>query len=257
MVVARILEMNREQAKERLSAFRLDKAEAPNPPMREALEFAARDPELSDWLVRLREFDEIFTEKLASICPPEGLKENILWSLEARANRIQSWRASWLALAAIIVLTAIALSYQSGFFSSSTPSFRNFRSEILVMVAVKPRPQLDLETANLRTAEAFIDARQAPRLGRFPQKLRDVPTEGCRVFLWHQQPASLTCFHLPSGNLIHLVVIREEAVGGLAIPFGQYSENGWQMVFEKKDGMIVMWASEAPMNELEQLLFNT
>jgi hypothetical protein len=105
--------------------------------------------------------------------------------------------------------------------------------------------------------EAFIDARQAPRLGRFPQKLRDVPTEGCRVFLWHQQPASLTCCHLPSGNLIHLVVIREEAVGGLAIPFGQYSENGWQMMFEKKGGMILMWASDAPMNELEQLLFNT
>ena len=85
MVVARILEMNREQAKECLSAFRLDKAEAANVPMREALEFAARDPELSDWLVNLREFDEIFTEKLASICPPEGLKENILRSLEANA----------------------------------------------------------------------------------------------------------------------------------------------------------------------------
>jgi hypothetical protein len=77
--------MNREQAKECLSAFRLDKAEAANVPMREALEFAARDPELSDWLVNLREFDEIFTEKLASICPPEGLKENILRSLEANA----------------------------------------------------------------------------------------------------------------------------------------------------------------------------
>jgi hypothetical protein len=175
--------------------------------MREALELAASDPGLSDWLVNLRNFDEIFTEKLASICPPEGLKENILRSLEANANRIQSWRTSWLALAAIIVLSAIALSYQSGFFTSSNRSFRNFLAEVLVMVAVKPGPQLDLETASLRTAEAFIDARQAPRLGRFPQKLRDVPTEGCRVFLWHQQPASLTCFHLPSGNLIHRSVL--------------------------------------------------
>jgi hypothetical protein len=104
--------MNREQAKECLSAFRLDKTEVANPLMREALELAARDLELSDWLVNLRNFDEIFAEKLASICPPEGLKENILRSLEANANRIQSWRTSWLALAAIIVLTAVALSYQ-------------------------------------------------------------------------------------------------------------------------------------------------
>ena|ERR1700730_5098762 len=67
----------------------------------------------------------------------------------------------------------------------------------------------------------------------------------------------LLVFHLPSGNLIHLVVIREEAVGGLGIPSGPYSENAWHMMFEEKDGMIVMWASEAPMDELKQLLLDT
>jgi hypothetical protein len=249
--------MNREQAKECLHAFRVSNAEGTNPPKREPLELAASDPELSDWLVHQREFDEILTEKLASICPPEGLKENILRSLEANAAPTQSWKTTWLALAATIVLVAIALSYQSGFFSSSIQSFRNFRSDVLVMVAIKPRPQLDLETATLTTAEAFIDARQAPRLRWFPQKLREVPTEGCRVFLWRQQPASLTCFHLPSGKLLHLVVIRQQAVGGLGIASGQYSENGWHMMFEEKDGVIVMWASETPMNELKELLFDT
>jgi hypothetical protein len=53
------------------------------------------------------------------------------------------------------------------------------------------------------------------------------------------------------------VVIREEAVGDLGIPSGRYSENGWHMLFEKKDGLIVLWVSEAPMNELKQLLFET
>jgi hypothetical protein len=28
-------------------------------------------------------------------------------------------------------------------------------------------------------------------------------------------------------------------------------------MFEEKDGMIVMWASEAPMDELKQLLLDT
>ena len=249
--------MTKERAKECLSAFRAYTAEALDPTLREALELATRDSELGDWLLRHQEFDEIFIEKLSSICPPEGLKENILRLLEAKVHPIQSWRTGWLALAATIVLAAIVLGGQFGFLDISTQSLRQFRSDALVMVGVRPRPQLDLETASLGTAEAFIDAHEAPRLSRFPQKLREVPTEGCRVFLWHQQLASLTCFHLPSGNLIHLVVIREEAVGGLAIPFGQYSENGWQTVFEKKDGMILMWASDAPMNELEQLLFNT
>jgi hypothetical protein len=60
--------MNREQAKECLSAFRVSKVSVTDPPMREALELAARDPELSNWLAHLQEFDEIFAKKLASIC---------------------------------------------------------------------------------------------------------------------------------------------------------------------------------------------
>ncbi len=53
------------------------------------------------------------------------------------------------------------------------------------------------------------------------------------------------------------MVIRQQAVGGLGIASGQYSENGWHMMFEEKDGVIVMWASETPMNELKELLFDT
>src|SRR5260370_23285743 len=178
--------------------FRVIKGGRTAPPMREALELAAKDPELSNWLAHLQEFDEIFAKKLASICPPEGLKENILRLLEANAGPIPSWRTSWLALASTIVLVTIALSYQSDSFTSSTQSFRNFCSDVLVMVAVKPRPQLDLEATTLRTAEAFIDARQAPRLGRLPQKLRDVPTEGCAFsYGTNSQPLSLVSTCLP------------------------------------------------------------
>ena len=64
--------MNREQAKECLHAFRVSNAEGTNPPKREPLELAASDPELSDWVVPQREFDEILTEKLASIMVSPG-----------------------------------------------------------------------------------------------------------------------------------------------------------------------------------------
>lgn len=83
--------MNREQAKECLSAFRVSKAEGTNRPKREALELAAKDPELNNWLAHLQEFDEIFAKKLASICPPEGQKENILRLLEANAGRLAAY----------------------------------------------------------------------------------------------------------------------------------------------------------------------
>ena len=126
--------MTKERAKECLSAFRAYTAEALDPTLREALELAARDSELGDWLLRHQEFDEIFIEKLTSICPPEGLKEHILRSLQTKVHPIQSWRTGWLALAATIVLAGIVVSYQFGFFGGSTQSFGKFRSDALVTV---------------------------------------------------------------------------------------------------------------------------
>jgi hypothetical protein len=83
------------------------------------------------------------------------------------------------------------------------------------------------------------------------------PTAGCRVFIWRKHPASLTCFRRPSGNLLHLVVIGEDALPDSKMPSGPYSENGWNLVFQRKNGLIVMWASQAPMDDLKQLLVQT
>ncbi len=249
--------MTREQAKEYLSAVRAEGADTADPALREALELLQEDAELARWFARQREFDEILIEKFSSIQPPGGLRENILASLDGRVRPMQPARMAWLALAATVVVAALGLSYQFGLLPGSTQPFRKFRSDALAMVAVKPGPKLDLETASLGTAETFIDAHQAPRLDQFPEKLQGMPTAGCRVFLWNQHRASLTCFCLPSGNILHLVVIREEAIGGSGVPSGPYSENGWHLMFQKKDGLILMWASQAPMEELKQLLIAT
>jgi hypothetical protein len=163
----------------------------------------------------------------------------------------------WLALAATVVLAAFLLSHQVDLFRSPSERFRSFYSDALALVGVKPTPKFDLETASLGTAQSFLEQRNAPRLGQFPQKLQAMATAGCRVFVWRQHPASLTCFRLPSGNLLNLMVIREDAVGDSNMPTGPYWENGWQLIFQKKNGLIVMWASQAPMDELKGLLVET
>jgi hypothetical protein len=246
--------MTRKEAKEYLSAFRADGADETDPTLQEALELARKDSELSTWLAQQREFDKILVEKFASISPPEGLKEMIIESLEGTARPIQSWRIGWLALAATVVLAALLLSQKIDFFRGSSEQFRSFRSDALAMVSVKPAPKLDLETPSLGTAETFITAHDSPRLADFPQKLRAMTTAGCRVFVWRQHPASLTCFRLPSGHLLHLVVIRADAVGNSDMPSEPFSENGWHLMFQKKEGLLVMWASQAPMDELKQLV---
>ncbi len=246
--------MTREQAKECLSALRAHGADDADPTLQEALELARKDSELGSWLAQQREFDNILVEKLASISPPEGLKDIILETLEGTARPIQSWRMGWFALAATIVLAALLLGQKVDLFRGSSQKFRNFRSDALAMVSVKPAPILDLETPSLGTTQAFIAAHDAPRLQQFPQKLQAMDTAGCRVFIWRQHPASLTCFHLPSGKFLHAVVIRADALGNPDLPSGVYSENGWHVMFQKKGGLLVMWASQAPMEELKQFI---
>jgi len=199
----------------------------------------------------------MFLEKLSSIRPPEGLKETILESLKETARPVHSRRFAWPALAAAVVLATFFLSQQLITFRNPSSQFDRFWPDALAMVAAKPVPKLDLETASLAVAQAFIEERAAPRLGRFPPKLQAMATAGCRVFVWQQHLASLTCFRLSSGVLLHLIVIDQKALGDPKMPSGLYSENGWHMMFQKTNGLIVMWASQAPMDDLKQLLVET
>jgi hypothetical protein len=108
--------MTREEAKEYLSAVRPHGADAADPTLQQALELAKKDSELGSWLARQQEFDQILIEKFSLIRPPEGLKENILESLEEATRPIQSWRMGWLALAATVVLAALLLSHRVDLF---------------------------------------------------------------------------------------------------------------------------------------------
>jgi hypothetical protein len=249
--------MTREEAEELLSALRPHGADGADPVFREALELARKDSDLGAWLARQQEFDQMLVEELSSIRPPEGLRETILESLRKTARPLQFWQNAWPALAAAAVLVAFFLSQQVLTLRNPSSRFQSFRSDALAMVAVRPAPKLDLETASLGISQAFIQQHEAPRLGQFPLKLQAMATAGCRVFVWRQHLASLTCFRLPSGTLLHLMVIDANALRDPKLPSGLLSANGWHMMFEKKNGLIVMWASQAPMDELKQVLIES
>ena len=106
--------MTKERAKECLRAFRAYPAEATDTTLREALELATRDSELGDWLLRHQEFDEIFIEKLTSIGPPEGLKENFFGHRKQKFIPFNLGGWVGLALAATIVLAAVVIGDQFG-----------------------------------------------------------------------------------------------------------------------------------------------
>jgi hypothetical protein len=66
-----------------LSAYRPNGVDARDAFFEEALEQAKRDPELMEWFVKQRVFDDVIVSKLRTIEPPAGLNLEILAGLRA------------------------------------------------------------------------------------------------------------------------------------------------------------------------------
>lgn len=76
--------MNRERAKEILSAFR-DGIDSPDSPeFVEAFRLLEHDDELAEWYFSDKEFDDEFAAKLRCCEPPEGLKDRIFDALDEK-----------------------------------------------------------------------------------------------------------------------------------------------------------------------------
>ena len=102
-------EITNQSAKFVLNAYRPNGADAQDPVFRDALEQAARDPELAGWFKEQRSFDSLIAGKLAEFQPPAALYSTILAGI---ANRSPVRRFAFrplLALAAVLVLSGMIL----------------------------------------------------------------------------------------------------------------------------------------------------
>lgn len=75
--------MDKDQARFILRTFRPDGADAHDADFTAALELAARDRELGEWLARERAFDADFAQALSGIAIPADLRDDILAGLAA------------------------------------------------------------------------------------------------------------------------------------------------------------------------------
>jgi hypothetical protein len=243
--------MNLDDAKEILSAYRSDDRDREDPIFREALEQMASDGDLKKWFEEQHAMDRAIRQKLASIEAPADLRARVMAQIrghEARGRRFTL--PPWLAIAACLVLGGFAVFYSR---ITGPNRFQEFRSEALAMVSKQGGPLLDLETPNLSETQTFLREHQAPCYEALPAALKSMETAGCRAFVWKEHPASLTCFRLPGGQFLHLVVIDQAAVGGANIAVGMKSMGEWHVMFQQKDGMLLMWATRAPMEELKRM----
>ena len=49
-------------------------------------------------------------------------------------------------------------------------------------------------------------------------------------------------------------MINRKAIGNSNIPVGMKSVGDWHVMFQQKDEMLMMWATQAPMEQLKQMV---
>jgi hypothetical protein len=247
-------EITNESAKFVLHAYRPNGADARDPIFRAALEQATRDPELGAWLKEQRAFDSLIAGKLAEFQPPATLHSAIMAGIANRSPKRRFTLRPLLALAAVLVLSGAILlpSYLES--RSRSKLIEQFQRANLTMLSSTPVPQLDLVTDEFSRTQEYLAEMKAPCIPFLPGSLLDLPTAGCKTLRWKGQELSLTCFRLPSGELLHVFVIGEKAFRSINIGDGFEEMDGWHFKCKRIDGMLLMFVSRAPMNEMKQFI---
>lgn len=242
--------MTNEAAKFVLNTYRPSGADAQDPTFRAALDQAARDPDLAAWFKEQRFFDSLVAAKLTEITPPPNLHSAILAGMATRPPARRFAMRPILALAAVLVVTAvIVIDYDS-----RTALIEKFEKSNLTMLSSPGSPQLDLVTNDFARTQEYLAQINAPCVPQLPGALLGLPTVGCKAFTWNNQQLSLTCFRLPSGELLHVFVIDESAFRESKIAGSFQEMDGWHVKYERRDGMLMMFVSRASMSEIKKYI---
>ncbi|QJE97109.1 hypothetical protein [Luteolibacter luteus] len=274
--------MDKEEARFILRCFRPDGADAGNPDFAEALAWAAKDRELGEWLAHersqdadfatalnavvipgeLREeiltglamergdltprpdaFDHSLMGAMAAICPPAGLRCEILAAMQRTAAPRRSWKWTWLWGAPLAAAAGIAFAFVGGRPDAVVTSTSGLAQNEAPAKRARLASNDDLPAGNVGTIPVstisiskvetgFIDTYEDPRFtldlknpdhhalfehlkaaklpcpnACLPKGLKDVPGLGCRELKIDGKRGALVCFK-QEDDLVHLVAFK-------------------------------------------------
>ncbi len=247
-------EITNESAKFVLSAYRPNGADAQDPVFHAALEQAARDPELAAWFKEQRSFDSLITDKLTEFQPPATLYSTIVAGLANRSPMRRFTVRPLLSLAAVLVLSGAILLHFFAESGSRSRLMEQYQKANLTMLDSNPPFRLDLMTADFSRTQEYLAEMKAPCIPFLPSPLLDLPTAGCKTLHWQGQELSLTCFRLPSGELLHVFVIDEKAFRSVNVADKIREMDGWHVKCLRRAGMLMMFVSRASMAEIKEYI---
>jgi hypothetical protein len=202
--------MNREQAKEILSAFRPGTGDQQDPLFAEALELARHDSELAAWFKERQAFDAAVSRRLETVPLPTNLPEAIRAGVNRRWRTAYRRREVLTALAACLMLfLGLAGLWWRHENRQPATQFAACRRDMVQFLQQFPR--LDLETENLADARRWLADTHHLQDVQFPARLQRFPTIGCRTIDWHGRSLALVCF-VVDGEIVHFIVIPRSSI---------------------------------------------
>lgn len=194
--------MNSDQAKEILLLCRPHAGDGQDPQVREALELAQRDPELSHWLELHQARQSALRDKFRQIPVPEGLKEQIISEHAAslrRAPRFRQWAVVMAPLVILFVVLAVGLVLHRRPADDTLAIFQQQMAGFALRGYA-----MDLLTNDPAQIRAYLEQRQSPADYTLTGPLKQTAQSGCAVEGWQATRVSMICFQtgrpLPPGS---------------------------------------------------------
>ncbi|TVR52130.1 MAG: hypothetical protein EA425_05690 [Puniceicoccaceae bacterium] len=248
--------MDNHTAKEILSAYRPNGADAEDPNFRAALQHCERDPAMKAWLADQEQFDRRFADALADIRGPAKGRESILATLPfsrevtAAAGNRRSWlKFTALGLAALLVLSAVYMGSLLRLGPSLEPG------EFALSRLAGSIVLLDYRASDVTSLQTWLHDRGAPVPGSLPEALALASAVGCKVFSNDRGgQISVLCVKI-EGNLVHIFVFDDQTRDLLDAPRGQWwQENNYNLIAWEDNATVMAVATRAEPLLLPALL---
>lgn len=268
--------MDKQQAKFILQSFRPDGADATDAHFTDALRLVAQDRELGDWFARERaadarfasalleveipddlkeqivaitgengtsgiewdeSFDEVFSDALHELRPPEGLRDEILAAMQieqeqgrrtteaSTAHHRPVWSRRWPRVAAVASVAAAMVI--GGFLAYQMTAPRGSKDGIFKASEVQYHAgnflnagfDFDVQNEDPGYINRWLSDHQLPSANTIPVGLKDLRSMGCmEMTLPGAKKASIICFLEGSGGNIYLVVAKNHDVRNDRLP---------------------------------------
>ncbi len=185
----------------------------------EARALAGQDPALGAWVEKRAASDEKLADAFNASPVPASLNDRLLAAMMAEVKEETEVPApspapvaapgtkksalfSWLALAAVVTLSAAGL-----WWKTTAPAWET-EALAIVREVNDGRLALDAQSPDIAPLKALLAAAKAPTPEQLPQDLTALSTLGCKVIQIGGRPASVVCFQITKDKAAHLVTFK-------------------------------------------------